>query len=324
MGKATKLGMKPPESFPFFYEDFLNGTSYMSPEEVGIYVRLLCYQWSKGGVPSDEEMLFRIAGLQQASNKLATSITKGKFLKDSDGILRNQRLAQIRDKAFDQMRKMSERGKKGAKARHLARSNKLATSQQQASNKLATSQQQASNKLETNNSPLYIYNSTKGNVDTTETTETAETMEGKVLSEFNEALTKHGIKSNFRMTSNRKETISERLAEVDGDTEGIVQAVSRMIKVWKGGKYEQFLTPDTLFKPDKFMRYYEQRDMPVRASGKSEEVELKEELKRYDAKFLNKDGTFESDYREPDGELKPDAHKRRKEITHRLRELGAK
>ena len=76
MGEATKLGMKPPESFPFFHEDFLSGTAYMSPEEVGIYVRLLCYQWQKGGVPSDEEMLFRIAGLQQASNKLATSITK--------------------------------------------------------------------------------------------------------------------------------------------------------------------------------------------------------------------------------------------------------
>ena len=323
MGEATRLGMKPPDSFPFFYEDFINGTSYMSPEEVGIYVRLLCYQWAKGGVPSDEEMLFRIAGLQQASNKLATSITKGKFLKDSDGILRNQRLAQIRDKAFNQRRKMSERGKKGAKARHLARSNKLATSQQQASNKLATSQQQASNKLVTNNSP-HIYNSTKGKVETIETIETTETAEYKVLSGFNEALTKLGLKSNFRMTPGRKEAISDRLEEIDEDSVGAIQAVSRMIKVWKGGEYEQFLTPDTLFKPDKFMKYYEQRDMPVRASGKSEEVELKEELKRYDAKVLNKDGTFQCDHRGSDGELKSDIQKRRKEIIRRLRELGVK
>ena len=45
--------MKAP-AFQFYAADFLVGTSDMTNEEVGIYIRLLCHQWAKGFVLKDK------------------------------------------------------------------------------------------------------------------------------------------------------------------------------------------------------------------------------------------------------------------------------
>lgn len=38
---------------PLWVHDFLSGTAELSDAAVGRYIRLLCYQWTKGSVPSD-------------------------------------------------------------------------------------------------------------------------------------------------------------------------------------------------------------------------------------------------------------------------------
>jgi uncharacterized protein YdaU (DUF1376 family) len=54
--------MRPP-AFQFYVDNFIEGTSEMSPHEVGCYVRLLCHQWSRGQIPlSDPQKLRRVAG----------------------------------------------------------------------------------------------------------------------------------------------------------------------------------------------------------------------------------------------------------------------
>ena len=47
-----------------FTDDFVAGTQHLSPLAVGIYVRLLCWNWNKKcrGIPDDAEILNRIAG----------------------------------------------------------------------------------------------------------------------------------------------------------------------------------------------------------------------------------------------------------------------
>src|SRR3989339_2180337 len=35
-------------AFLFYYQDFLVGTEFMTPEEVGIYIRILCHMADKG------------------------------------------------------------------------------------------------------------------------------------------------------------------------------------------------------------------------------------------------------------------------------------
>lgn len=93
--------MKPP-AFRFYVDNFIEGTSNFTDCEVGLYIRLLCAQWSKGGLPNDDEELLRfshgpagaqpglspgLAGLQPDLSRV-----KKKFHLCEDGLLRNARL----------------------------------------------------------------------------------------------------------------------------------------------------------------------------------------------------------------------------------------
>lgn len=86
--------VKPP-AFQFYADDFVAGTADMTAEEVGVYMRLLCYQWSKGGLPADDARLAIIAGQCQTD---AVATAKAKFTLGEDGLLRNARLEVERTK----------------------------------------------------------------------------------------------------------------------------------------------------------------------------------------------------------------------------------
>lgn len=105
--------MKPP-AFQFYADDFLSGTADMSPEEVGMYMRLLCHQWTKGGIPNDEERLRRMAG---AIGSPSLGYVMAKFKKCEDGLLRNDRLERVRAEQDAFRQKQAISGKKGADAR---------------------------------------------------------------------------------------------------------------------------------------------------------------------------------------------------------------
>ena len=99
--------MKPP-AFQFYAADFLVGTSTMTNEEVGISIRLLCYQWDKGFVPKDKAS--RIVGAEIPADVLS------KFV-ETNGELRNQRLESVRSKQTEYREQQSLRGKAGAEAK---------------------------------------------------------------------------------------------------------------------------------------------------------------------------------------------------------------
>lgn len=100
--------MKPP-AFQFYPEDFLGGTSDMTSEEVGAYIRLLCNQWSKGGLPADDVRLAIMAGQCQASS-LAKAKTKFRICED--GLLRNERMEAERLKQSQFREKQALNGSK--------------------------------------------------------------------------------------------------------------------------------------------------------------------------------------------------------------------
>ena len=57
---------KPKEKLKAWYlftEDFVAGTQHLSNEEVGIYIRFLCFNWNKrcSGIPNDSSTQYRIA-----------------------------------------------------------------------------------------------------------------------------------------------------------------------------------------------------------------------------------------------------------------------
>lgn len=97
-----------------YVDDFLGGTSEMSAEEVGGYIRLLCHQWAKGGLPNDPERLGRMAGLL-GSPSLRYAVAK--FSLCEDGQLRHPRLEALRSERDAFLIKQAESGKKGAEKR---------------------------------------------------------------------------------------------------------------------------------------------------------------------------------------------------------------
>ena len=97
--------MKPP-AFQFYPDDFIGGTCDLSAEEVGAYIRLLCYQWSRGSIPDDAAKLARIAGV---------NVTHDTLQKFPDG--KNARLEFERQKQAEYRAMQSAKGQASAKAR---------------------------------------------------------------------------------------------------------------------------------------------------------------------------------------------------------------
>ena len=89
--------MRPP-AFQFYADDFLAGTADMTPEEVGGYIRALCHQWNRGGLPDDNERLALMMGI---SNAHALQHIRTKFKIGEDGLLRNERLERTRQEQDD-------------------------------------------------------------------------------------------------------------------------------------------------------------------------------------------------------------------------------
>ena len=47
-------------AFQFYVDDFLGGTYWMTNEQVGAFIRLLSYQWTKGGLPDEVSIWAKI------------------------------------------------------------------------------------------------------------------------------------------------------------------------------------------------------------------------------------------------------------------------
>ena len=105
--------MKAP-AFQFYADDFLGGTCDMTAEEVGAYIRLLCHQWNKGGIPNDPERLARMAGVMPGPS---LGYASAKFRLCEDGVLRNDRMEAERVKQQQFRARQGEKGKRGADTR---------------------------------------------------------------------------------------------------------------------------------------------------------------------------------------------------------------
>jgi hypothetical protein len=83
---------------------------HFSDAEAGLYIRLLCVQWSTGGLPEDDAEL-------SSYGKGGTQIArvKSKFQKCEDGLLRNERLEFEREKQESYRLSRSINGKQGGR-----------------------------------------------------------------------------------------------------------------------------------------------------------------------------------------------------------------
>jgi uncharacterized protein YdaU (DUF1376 family) len=103
--------MKPP-AFQFYADDFLGGTMHFSDAEIGLYIRLLCVQWSTGGLPNNDDELLSYG---KPSQNPTLSRVKAKFKLCDDGMLRNERMEREREKQVEYRLRQSENGKRGGR-----------------------------------------------------------------------------------------------------------------------------------------------------------------------------------------------------------------
>lgn len=118
--------VKPP-AFQFYADDFVAGTVDLTPREIGSYILLLCYQWSKGYVPDNDESIRRIC---RETNDLDLVNIRCKFV-SRRGRLFNVRLEKERQKQKLFRTNRSVSGAKGAKSRWHSHESANSTAMQQ-------------------------------------------------------------------------------------------------------------------------------------------------------------------------------------------------
>ena len=98
-------------AFLFYYQDFLVGTDEFTNEEVGAYIRCLCFQAAKGGI--SENHMIKICGSYENHQKI-----KNKFcFIESENLYKNARLSKEIEKRrnYCESRGNNKKGKKHMK-----------------------------------------------------------------------------------------------------------------------------------------------------------------------------------------------------------------
>ena len=92
-------GSKPKEKLKAWYlftEDFVAGTQHLTNQEIGIYIRLLCWNWNKkcNGIPKDKNIYFRIENCITEDEKLSCEkVIKEFFIYVKTGVSLKKRRA---------------------------------------------------------------------------------------------------------------------------------------------------------------------------------------------------------------------------------------
>jgi len=90
---------KPKEKLKAWYlftEDFIAGTQHLSNEQIGIYIRLLCWNWNKrcAGLPSDNMTIYRISNCITDDERQSCNIIIKEFFVHIDDHYQNERQLQ--------------------------------------------------------------------------------------------------------------------------------------------------------------------------------------------------------------------------------------
>ena len=106
----------------FYSGDFLTGTTLMTNEEVGLYIRLLCLQAENGSVPDDQERMSLVYG---PSVLKVWPAVRSKFVAGQEaGTMVNEKMVKVLADREAFRKKQSEKGKASAEARSTSGSKK--------------------------------------------------------------------------------------------------------------------------------------------------------------------------------------------------------
>jgi len=101
--------MNKPPSFQFYAQDFLTGVVYLTNEEIGIYIKMLCKQWTDEKIP--KKRLGFLVGYDWVN---LSEELKSKFDDRGDYVI-NTRLEEERQRKQKFLKKQSINGKQGGR-----------------------------------------------------------------------------------------------------------------------------------------------------------------------------------------------------------------
>jgi uncharacterized phage protein (TIGR02220 family) len=236
--------MRNPPAFQFYADDFIGGTVTMTHEERGLYILLLCLQWTQGSISPDDAARLGSTLVKPSLNRVLT-----KFQPDCDGLLKNRRLEAERDKQIAFRERQARAGEASAKARFNRGSTVVQPEGQPKLNSPSPSPSPSPNKKEEVASlPLPA-------IPEKEKPKCYHEHARVALHWLNEKSGKH-----FRETDANLARISARLNEQGVDIEGVKQMIDRQCALWKpDAKMSEYLRPETLFGKEKFDNYYAAR-----------------------------------------------------------------
>lgn len=98
-------------AFQLYAADFYMDTAHWSVDEIGIYTRLLFFQWINRDLPNDEVRLARIAGCSTKRFQKGWQSIKVKFILLGNGQLQNIKMEDVREEQRKYSEKQSDRAK---------------------------------------------------------------------------------------------------------------------------------------------------------------------------------------------------------------------
>ena len=102
-------------SMPFFVGDYLSSRKVrmMTPAERGVYTHLLFQIWQDGPIQDDERTLVLLADCERSDFRKCWTAVSEMFVKGEDGLLRNDKLEDVRESALRLKQNRSKAGSKG-------------------------------------------------------------------------------------------------------------------------------------------------------------------------------------------------------------------
>ncbi len=104
-----------PPWMPFYPADYLASTGHLTCAQHGAYLLLILHYWSKGGLPSDERQLARIARMTGREWRASRNVLAAFF----DDEWRHERIEKELEKAIAKTAKRAIAGSRGGTAKSL-------------------------------------------------------------------------------------------------------------------------------------------------------------------------------------------------------------
>jgi len=263
--------MSKPPAFQLYAADFYMDTAAWTAWEVGIYFRLLMYEWINNGIPNEIESIARIVGeavpekdkrFNRRRNvilcEFGVNFTRNvcqKFVVNENGFLINSRLEKERKKQDEYRKNQIESGRKGGLKTQKDRRNNPKQAFKQAFSKPSSENQALQSSSSIIDTSVSIVGDDNGySLENTK----------RIISYLNKKTGKN-FKSNTKSTTNHiKARFNEKFK-----LEDFKLVIDNQTAKWKSDpKMIDYLRPETLF-GTKFESYLQTKPAETEATGKT-------------------------------------------------------